>query len=87
MMLFLAAVLIVGAGLFYWADRNVHHGIYWADRLCHEAQILCDAPWWLLVAATAMIHARTVPTNAEVVGSRLPRVISLWRRSGRRICS
>jgi hypothetical protein len=55
MMLFLAAVLIVGAGLFYWADRNVHHGIYWADRLCHEAQTLCDAPWWLLVAATAMI--------------------------------
>jgi lysylphosphatidylglycerol synthetase-like protein (DUF2156 family) len=55
-MLFVFAVaLLLATEVFYWAASNVNHGIYWADRLCHEAQSLCNAPWWLLVATAAVV--------------------------------
>ena len=31
-MLFLIMVLLIAAGLFYYAAANIHHGIVWADR-------------------------------------------------------
>ena len=54
-MLFLILVLMLAAGLFYWAAANVHHGMPWADRVCGDAQILCANPWWLLAAAGVLI--------------------------------
>ncbi len=55
-MLFMFAVaLVLATGAFYWASSNVNHGVYWADRICNEAQSLCGAPWWLLIATGAVI--------------------------------
>jgi hypothetical protein len=50
-MLFLITVLLIAAGLFYYAAANIHHGIAWADRVCTQVPLLCEKPWWLLVAA------------------------------------
>jgi hypothetical protein len=54
-MLFLMAVLVIAAGLFWWAAANVHHGVDWADKVCTQAQMLCDKPWWLLAAAALVL--------------------------------
>jgi hypothetical protein len=54
-MLFLVVVLMIAAGLFYWAAANVHQGMPWADRVCSDMPLFCAKPWWLLAATGVVI--------------------------------
>ena len=56
----IACIVIAGSAMIYWASLNIGHGNYWADRICHEAQLLCNQPQWLLAAVVAATAAALV---------------------------
>jgi hypothetical protein len=56
-MYFVAFILAVAAGAFYFAGAD---GL-WADPLCHYGRTFCQHPSWLAAAATlALVWAKMV---------------------------
>ncbi len=53
--LFLAAVLLTAAGLFYWAAQQTLHGNLIARDICSNAPIFCEHPEWVALAAIGAV--------------------------------
>jgi hypothetical protein len=51
----LALALAILTGVFYWASINQNSGVYWAEQICSQAQVMCQAPSWLLIPTAACI--------------------------------
>lgn len=58
----LAIALIGAGGIVLLAGAMRNHGWSLADQICARGAILCDNPWWVLVAIAVLLFMATIQT-------------------------